>query len=746
MTEATHLPPELSRSVTGFARALVAAARSVALYPGSHPAVASSLQRLRAAVGETVAEGLVELGVTPDTLLVGGVALAGADGPVAEAAALLHGRDILQLGFAGEVSVPTLQAFLGMLTLDADTLRARGGPARIWSDTGDASIAIEQIDYEKVLEDREVRSPVTRKDELWRSIVQSVIERRKSLDEAAQRRLLEIAGDVAAIGDLAADVMAPAYALDGSPMLTSQAAAVLAAYRHLTGIVSVLAPERRDEVIGNLAAATANLDPHVVMQLLRSDDEREAGPGGAGGVGVVRGIAAAFDDLKVAQLLATTLALEGQASARLAEVFDTIAPDEPRKRRVLTLTRSLLTETDFGRTDQFKTLWSSMEELLVSYNERPFVSEQYRAGLDEIGSRADAMAAQDLPPDIGEWVATLGQDNVRRLSVTLLIDLLNLERDARRAPELARDVAGLAEDLLLAGDYAAAEEVVTALARAAADRQGVMSGPSRVALDQLAGSAGLREVAALFGDLEDVEFEQLRAICVRLGPAATDALLAALGVEDETRARRRASDLIAAYGRAAVSRLAPLVGSGTWYVQRNAADLLGRIAAPDAVPLLQPLLRGADARVTRAAVRALAAIDDPAAARAVHTVLRASTGELRKAVVSALVAEQDPRVVPVLVRILTESEPLGADHVIVLETLEALGRVGDDQAVPPVATLMRRRSWLARRKVRALKQASLDTLRGIGTPAAAAALDAAAQGGDRLLRKLVRAMPSVRHG
>ena len=53
------------------------------------------------------------------------------------------------------------------------------------------------------------------------------------------------------------------------------------------------------------------------------------------------------------------------------------------------LTRSLLKETDFGRAGQFQTLWSSMEELLVSYNDKPFVSETYRASLDAIGGRAE---------------------------------------------------------------------------------------------------------------------------------------------------------------------------------------------------------------------------------------------------------------------------------------------------------------------------------------------------------------------
>src|SRR4029079_4359740 len=117
----------------------------------------------------------------------------------------------------------------------------------------------------------------------------------------------------------------------------------------------------------------------------------------------------------------------------------------------LSMTRRMLSETDFGKQDAFQSLWSSMEELLLTYNERPFVSQSYRAGLDGVGARAEKMAS-DIPADLLQLIETLGEDSVRRLSATLLIDLLTLEKDAARAPELARDVAALAEDLLLAGD------------------------------------------------------------------------------------------------------------------------------------------------------------------------------------------------------------------------------------------------------------------------------------------------------
>ncbi len=86
-------------------------------------------------------------------------------------------------------------------------------------------------------------------------------------------------------------------------------------------------------------------------------------------------------------------------------------------------------------------------------------------------------------------------------------------------------------------------------------------------------------------------------------------------------------------------------------------------------------------------------IHDPAAARAVHTVLRAATGAVRKAVIEALVGERDPRVVPMLVQILEESEPLGKDHDVVIETIDGLGTVGTDAAVPVLVKMAQRRRF-----------------------------------------------------
>jgi HEAT repeat protein len=378
-----------------------------------------------------------------------------------------------------------------------------------------------------------------------------------------------------------------------------------------------------------------------------------------------------------------------------------------------------------------------MEELLVSYNDKPFVSEIYRNALDGVGGRAERMAAVDLPPELPEWMDTLGQQNVRSLSVTLLIDLLTIEQDPVHAGQIAEDMEALAEDLLMSGAYDDALAVTKAIGQRARTADGIGRDACRHALDRLGGSLAMRETAALVGDVDEAGWESIKAVINTIGPPTIESLKAVLTSEEDTLVTTRAEEIIVGFGAKAVGRVASMVSDSRWFVQRRAARLLGRIAAAEAVPLLQPLLRGSDPRVVRQAVSALGAIQDPAAARAIHTVLRAATGSLRTAVIDALVADRDPRVVPMLVQIVQESEPLGKDHEVVLETVTALGKVGTDRAVPALVTLARRKAFFGRKKLRALKEHSVDALTALRSDAAAAALREAGQTGDRMLKKIV---------
>ena len=727
MTQAT-LSPELTRQSIALARALSAAARNWGLYPPEHPSAVVSLTRLSETITSTVAGASFTFGVTPKTLLVAGYPLP-EEQSVTEASRLLHDHDILQISFLGDADTPALHALLALLSRSAEELRAEGGPEKAWAAAPHTSIAIEQIDYEKILEDHEVEHEVERRDDIWRSVVNSIVEGRNIFDSVQQQRLLEIAGSPFDIKELATAVAAPKCNLDGSPMLTTQAATVLATFRHLAGIVTVMDPVRLSEVMRNVAAATTSLDPHLVMQIMQTDEGPQESP-------IVGKIAQSFDDEKVAELLATALAKDGKATARLARIFDTIAPDAERKQRVMRMTKNLLREQDFGRSSQFTAVWNSMEELLLTYDESPYVSQAYQASLEGAVGRSEMFASRDLPPELPEWVESLQQDNVRSLSVLLITDLLRIEENEDRAAEIAGDMTVLVDDLLLSGDFANSALVLREMRQASEGK--VVPAAARAALATVGESIALREAAAMLSDFDQATLDKFIECCESIGPIAIRALHPTLQNETETPAFMRARDLTQRFGAAGINHIAPLADDNRWFVQRNAAALLGATRSPDAVPALQGLLRRNDPRVLRQAVAGLAGIDDPAAARAVQTALRVATGAGRTAVVEALVAEKDPRVVPMLTRILGESDPFGDDHQTVLDTLDAVRQLRDERAVPAVTAVMRRRKMFARKKARAFKEAAVGALAAIGTAKATSALDVARRTGDRILKKAIR--------
>src|SRR5688572_13960561 len=108
MPESPVLSPELIRQSIALTRALSAAARNWSLYPPEHPAVDASLRRLSEALAVSMNGVAFTFAVTPQTLLVASVPLP-EEPPVAEAARLLHDRDILQITFLGDVPPFALQ-------------------------------------------------------------------------------------------------------------------------------------------------------------------------------------------------------------------------------------------------------------------------------------------------------------------------------------------------------------------------------------------------------------------------------------------------------------------------------------------------------------------------------------------------------------------------------------------------------------------------------------------------------------
>src|SRR5918993_544366 len=151
---AEPLAPEEALRLTDFARACKAAARVVALYPATHPAIQSSLGRVADSAQRLRAGGLAVLTVLPDTVLLGGRAAVRPESGLAELAGLLHAHLIGELRLTGDLAPTTWHTFLSLLARGSEDLRAEGGIGRAWMAAGGGPIELRQIDYGEVLRER----------------------------------------------------------------------------------------------------------------------------------------------------------------------------------------------------------------------------------------------------------------------------------------------------------------------------------------------------------------------------------------------------------------------------------------------------------------------------------------------------------------------------------------------------------------------------------------------------------------
>jgi HEAT repeat protein len=731
MTQRAASAAEATRMAVGLARAITIGLRSWGFYPPEHPAIAVAVERFIATATEASAGGMMQLAVTPHALLLDGLPLDSSDQAAVECAELLHDRDILQVTFIAAPSDAVVRSLLAVLTLDRETRRARGGPAAIWSAEDQAAILLEQIDYQEILE-REIDEGPARRDATWKSIVRSIIMGHSTFTAAEQERLLEISRDVGAIGELCKDAREPFCMPDGSPMLTTQAATVLAVYRHIAKTVTALEPERVKEVIDSLALAAGNLEPATALEMLLQEEHADEG------IPIVAALKQSFDDQQVALLLARAMSSPGHATDRLAKVLDTLAPDAQRKKRVLTLAKKLISERDFGSKRPIDDIRKSLDELLLQYDESTYVSKDYRESMDQAASRAADLAARGLPPELDEWLGTLGADSVRRLSGQLLIDLLRNETVPGRMADTARDMAAFVEELLLAGAYGECTPVVDELAAAITRKPPMAPDACRKAIDTIGTSSALQEAAATLAEQTDAEFAAFEKLVRALGVSTIPALVATYQREDGI-ATDRATALIIKLGAPAIPAIAGALDDKPWFVQRELARALGKIGTSAAVQPLQSLLRRSDARVLPVAVASLAGIQDAAAERALYTVLKAATGDARAAVISALIGLKEPRVVPMLARVLQDSDPFGADHPLILDTLVALSTMRDDRALSQIASLARKKRWLAWGRTQQTRRACLDALGKIGTAKAKQTIADLAKTGDYFLKRLAKA-------
>jgi hypothetical protein len=725
------MPPEQSAVLGEFARVCRTAARSVLLYPATHPAIQASLSRVTTAAGRLASDGSVTLTVHPDIIVIDGLTPVRADQSIGELAALLHERLIGSLRVEGAADVEDWHALLLLLARPPEELIAEGGIAKAWEGTGRPHFAIREIDYAEVLRERGGGDGTE-----WDAIIAHCLQGDSSaiLDEGGLVMLLNTLGDPAKFGDLVDRVQD--LASGGDATVGARAATLLQVLKRMLDATAQW-PRTQGEhaVLQTAADAAARLNPEMMLALVQH--ARSAGDDAH----IASAVVGRMSDGTIASFVAGSVVAERGASERLAQALGVLVPEIERKEQLLDLAKEQASQTPLGQEAGFESLWESAAEMLKSYTDETFVSDDYARELS--GARNQAIEVErvsDDPPErMQVWLSTLSPAAIKELDSAVLLDLLQVEQDPAAWKDVATIAVSAIDRHVVASEFQKAQQLMFAIVREAADggREGLRPA-AEAAMETLASGPVARHIVVHLRRADEAEVETLDRLCHTIGPPIIRPLAETLAVEDNSRAIRRLRELLIGFGAAGRQSVEQLKRSTNPAVRRMAIDLLRVFGGLDALPELASMLDDADPQVQREAIRAIVQIGSPKAFELLQHALEAGSGA-RETIVQELIGLRDEKVVPLLCYVLNHSAPRGSLVAVHTQIIEALAGLRDDpESRKTLQMILYRGQWWAPFRTAALRRAAAAALRRIGSAATLAILEEAARSGNRGVRNAAR--------
>ncbi|MBI3050648.1 MAG: HEAT repeat domain-containing protein [Acidobacteria bacterium] len=727
---ASPMSAEQSAVLAEFARACRAAARSVSLYPATHPAIQTSLSRVMAAAERLIPSGDLLLTVLPDTLGIDGRSPAKPDPAIVELAELMHDRLVGTVRIERAAGVQDWHALLLLLARPADELIAEGGIARAWAEAGRAHFELREIDYAEVLRERAGRDASQ-----WDAIIAYCLQGSAGpLDERALAALIDTLGDAGRFAELLGRFQSAAAA--GEVPMGARAAAFL----HLVEELLKATAERpkaqgEDAVLQTAADAMSRVTPDMLLAVIRHTLSPEPAQAQLATAVVNR-----IKDETIASFVAGSVVNERGASERLAQAFEALVPELDRKERLLDLAKEEAAESPLGREPGFEDLWQSAHHMLTSYSDERYVSAEYARELSSARTQAiDVERTSDDPPErIQGWLGTVSNQAVRDLDVQLLLDLLAIEQETAPWGEVARLVTAEIDRRVQAGRMEDAQQLTSALVRETSpEGHEPIRHAAESALDALVAGPFSRHLVARLRAVEDPDVEPVTGLCRTIGPRIIKPLAQALAAEENVRTIRRLRELLFGFGAAGRESVEQLKLSANPAVRRTAIELLRMFGGEEALAELSTMLGDRDPQVQREAIRAIIQRGSPEAFALLQRALVA--GGARTTVLQEVIGLRDERVVPLLCAVLTGSMPRGALVEIHAQVMDALGGLGSHaESTRALREALYRGKWWAPFRTAALRGAAAAALRRIGTPETVAILEEAARHGSRGVRKAVR--------
>ena len=490
------------------------------------------------------ADGTVTIAVLPELLVIEGRAPVKPDAAIGEFAGLLHDRLVGELRVDGEADADDWRTLLLLVSRTPEELMDEGGIAKAWAATGRSHFEIREIDYAEVLRERAGADDAAAWDRIIQFCLQGNLE--GSIDERALEVIISALDNADRFGEL---IEAIQTASAGDTSIGARAAALLGLIQRAIETLKERREVDQASILQTIADSAGRMTPDMMLSFLQQARQKTE----SGEPPLAAAIVDRMGDGTIATFVAGSVVAERGATERLALAFESLVPEFDRKEHLLNLARSNAEQTPLGGESGFDDLWQGAADMLMSYSDKSFVSEEY--GRELSGTRSQAIEVErvsDDPPDrVQGWLATVSDEAVRELDLALIHDLLRIENDPPTWQAIASVGVDQIERRTLAGDIATAQALLNVLIAERGDEGRAELRPAAESvLTKLAGGQIVRHIVVHLRKVEDADVEPLSNICHAIGPGVVRPLAFALAVEENNRAIKHLRELLLGFGAA----------------------------------------------------------------------------------------------------------------------------------------------------------------------------------------------------
>ncbi|MEO8503435.1 MAG: hypothetical protein ABI609_06015 [Acidobacteriota bacterium] len=707
-------------------RDLAIAWKNLAAYPPAHPLRIQGLEQAQKQLQRVVPSGdTLSLGVLRDGLLRGEEKHSGtAAQRLAEA---LHRRHVAVLSLEGDTTAGELEAFLRLLVADP-----RRAPAPLWDEleaAGVLHIGLQPVDYEGVTIDDAPESERTGKPapkSLNEAMVRELLLGREFMAfgiDPSQATLEEVLALVGALhaesereggggGAGQGQTGGPGSGKDSGPgqgpspgggaagQATDAAATALAALRLSSRLAKTI--EDYFSRVNGAARATAAVDLGNLVPKLPGGPRAAVAEAALRALGTMRSgtspadAAADRDDALALDVFVRRLP-PGEVLAALRRMITSGTRLSPRAVRLAQMLEEASPAGSSGPRATAEVV-ATIEALFRDED----IDRVAVALPGEVALQALALPRpQEIPPaelpDLGPRLDSLASSAVLTQTVSTLLEMVTDKSPRQVPPAVLSKLEELYRELLQAGRFTSALQVVETLKRMrGAEALEDTADDLRRILERLGNRESVRSMLSALRDLPDQAQVEVARLIERLGSPALRHLLGQLSEEQDRSLRHRILGVLSALGDAVVPEATLLLQDSRWFVVRNMIVLLRTVGDQSALPALRRLAEHGDLRVRMEAIKSLLASDPQVPGELLARAMQDPDPTLAESAIGLVATYGIVQAVQPLLGLLAKPDRLGRRRSVRLRALRTLGVLADPAALPELDRLYLRERWFGR--------------------------------------------------